>query len=84
MCFVDIFCYKMGLNDVLQWAKQQRKASGITHERCANFRHRKKNRNRANLKLRHALRARGVKIACIAGGIRGHKEGSLKYRLPKN
>ena len=31
-------------------AKQQRKAS-ITHERCANFRHRKKNRNRANLKL---------------------------------
>jgi hypothetical protein len=24
-------------------------------------------------------------VACVAGGIRGHKEtGSLKYRLPKN
>ena len=23
-------------------------------------------------------------IACVAGGIRGHKGGSLKYRLPKN
>ena len=23
-------------------------------------------------------------IACVAGGIRGRKEGSLKYRLPKN
>ena len=23
-------------------------------------------------------------IACVAGGIRGYKEGSLKYRLPKN
>ena len=31
----------------------QRKASGITHARCANFRHRE-NRNRANLKLRCA------------------------------
>ena len=24
------------------------------------------------------------KLACVAGGIRGHKRGSLKYRLPKN
>ena len=23
-------------------------------------------------------------LACVAGGIRGHKGGSLKYRLPKN
>ena len=23
-------------------------------------------------------------LACVAGGIRGHKRGSLKYRLPKN
>ena len=23
-------------------------------------------------------------IACVAGGIREHKGGSLKYRLPKN
>ena len=42
-------------------AKQQRKASGIPHERWLDFRHRiKKNRNGANLKLRHALRAGGV------------------------
>ena len=26
----------------------------------------------------------GETIACVAGGIRGHKGGSLKYRLPKN
>ena len=44
-----------------QRAKQQRKASGITHERCANFRHRKKNQKRANLKLRHVLRAGDLK-----------------------
>ena len=25
-----------------------------------------------------------VKVACVAGGIREHKGGSLKYRLPKN
>ena len=25
-----------------------------------------------------------VHLACVAGGIRGLKEGSLKYRLPKN
>ena len=25
-----------------------------------------------------------LNIACVAGGIRGHKGGSLKYRLPKN
>ena len=25
-----------------------------------------------------------LQFACIAGGIRGHKGGSLKYRLPKN
>ena len=30
------------LNDVKQCAKQQRKASGITHERWPDFRHRKK------------------------------------------
>ena len=24
------------------------------------------------------------RLACIAGGIRGHKGESLKYRLPKN
>ena len=23
-------------------------------------------------------------VACVAGGIRGDKGGSLKYRLPKN
>ena len=23
-------------------------------------------------------------LACVAGGIHGHKGGSLKYRLPKN
>ena len=40
------------------------KASGITHQRCANFRHRKKDRNGLNLKLRHALRATGVIINC--------------------
>ena len=38
-----------------QCAKQQRKASGIAHERWP-----EKNRNGANLKLRHALRAGGV------------------------
>ena len=26
----------------------------------------------------------GYFLACVAGGIRGHKGGSLKYRLPKN
>ena len=30
--------------------KQQRKASAITHERCANFRHRKKKQKRGKLK----------------------------------
>ena len=25
-----------------------------------------------------------LEVACVAGGIRGHKGGSLKYRLPKN
>ena len=26
----------------------------------------------------------GLSVACVAGGIRGHKGGSLKYRRPKN
>ena len=26
----------------------------------------------------------GYYLACVAGGIREHKGGSLKYRLPKN
>ena len=60
MCVLLTFFYKMGLNYVQQRTKQQRKTSVITHERCANFRHRKKNSNGANLKLRHALRAGGV------------------------
>jgi hypothetical protein len=36
----------------------------------------------ATSQLRHQL---AVKVACVAGGIRGHERmGSLKYRLPKN
>ena len=47
MCFVDIFCYKMGLNvcskvAMAQCAKQQRKDRAITHERYPDFRHGKK------------------------------------------
>ena len=43
------------------------------------------------INFRHALPSPYINVAifdkilaCVAGGIRGHKGGSLKYRLPKN
>ena len=50
----------MGLNDVLQWLNSRGKPAVSPMSGDSTFDIEKKNRNGANLKLRHALRAGGV------------------------
>ena len=50
----------MGLNDVLQWLNSRGKPAVSPMSGGSTFDIEKKNRNGANLKLRHALRAGGV------------------------
>ena len=39
----------------------------------------------SDLQIKHELASNRKRLACVAGGIRGHERmGSLKYRLPKN